>query len=325
MKKVFILGGTGFLGFHCVNEFLKDGYEVATLSLPPMPTDDLFDARVENHLGNISDFSDEEVLALLKGVDSFVYAIGADERWLPDAPAYKSFYEANVRPTQRVARLCAQAGVKNFVLFGSYFAEFAERFPDSGLKDTGYAGTRLLQELVAYAEGEGTMTVSTLRLPYIFGTMPGRVPLWKMFTDLIKGQETYAYPAGITASVSAQQVAEATLGCVKYGTHRTSYAISDTNLSHKRFYELMVEALGQTDTTTLVNVPYETLLPQYEAADAHAASLGKEHGIHIVLSQLMNQKDLSIDPSETMSVLKYNKVDDMEKLIRETLQACVNA
>lgn len=325
MKKVFILGGTGFLGFHSVKEFLKDGYEVVTMSLPPMPEDDLFPAGVDNRLGNINDLSDAEVIELLDGCDAFVYAIGADERWLPDAPAYKSFYEANVLPTQRIARLCAEAGVKNFVLYGSYFAEFAERLPEFKLKDTGYAGTRLLQEQVAFAEGEGKMTVTSLRLPYIFGTMPGRVPLWKMFTDLIKDQDVYPYPAGKTACVSAEQVAQATLGCVKYGVHRGTYPISDTSLSYHHFYDLMVEALGQTGKTKLVAIPYEDLLPQYIAADEHAASLGKEHGIKIELSQRMNQEDLSIDPQDTMPSLKYDKVEDMDALIRETLKVCVEA
>lgn len=325
MKKAFVLGGTGFLGYHTVNLLVDEGYEVVALSLPPMPNQNLFDDRVDNHLGDVNEMSDEELLQLIKGCDAFVYAIGADERWLPDKPAYKAFYEANVRPTQRIARLCVEAGVKSFVLYGSYFAEFAERMPEFGLKDMPYPGTRLLQEQIAYAEGEGSMTVTTLRLPYIFGAMPGRVPLWKMFTDLIKDQETYPYPAGRTACVSAHQVAQATLGAILYGEHRHSYAISDTSLSYHRFYELIVEALGQEETTTLISLPYEVLLPKYQEADAYAEANGKEHGIHIVNSQRMNEEDLSIDPSETMDVLKYDKVEDMEKLIRETLSVCVRA
>ncbi|MFD1899125.1 hypothetical protein GQR36_01480 [Enterococcus termitis] len=49
---------------------------------------------------------------------------------------------------------------------------------------------RLLQEQVAFAEGDGEMNVTVLRLPYIFGTMPGRMPLWKMFTDQIKAKKS---------------------------------------------------------------------------------------------------------------------------------------
>ena len=174
-------------------------------------------------------------------------------------------------------------------------------------------------------KGEGKMKVSTLRLPYIFGTMPGRVPLWKMFTDLIKDKDTYLYPSGKTASVSAHQVAQATLCAIKYGTHRGSYATSDTNLSYKHFYELMVEVLGQTETTELVSIPYEVLPPSFIEADKQTDQAGKEHGIHIELSQKMNYEDLSIDPNETINILKYDRVPDMDELIRETLKVCVEA
>lgn len=80
-----------FLGYHCFHEFLKDGYEVVRLSLPPMPAENLFPDFVENLLGDISSYTDDEVLSLMTGCDVVVYAIGADERWLADAPAYKSF------------------------------------------------------------------------------------------------------------------------------------------------------------------------------------------------------------------------------------------
>ena len=131
MKKILVLGGTGFLGYYTTEELLKRGYEVKSVALPPMPADDLFSSdKVENILADINDLSDEEVLKLLEDVDGVMYAIGADERVIPDAPAFTFFYEANVRPTQRLARLAAQSGVESFVIFGSYFAEFAERITD---------------------------------------------------------------------------------------------------------------------------------------------------------------------------------------------------
>ncbi|MER2181417.1 MAG: NAD(P)-dependent oxidoreductase, partial [Desemzia incerta] len=174
MSKVFILGGTGFLGYYTVRELLSKGYEVKTMALPPMPTEDLLPAEVECSLGNINELSDEEIRNLLSDCEGFIYAAGVDERIVPQKPAMKFFYEANVLPTQRLARLAKEAGVKKFVVFGSYFAEFAERLPEYNLRSQAYPNNRLLQEQVACAEGEGSMTVTSLRLPYIFGTMPGR-------------------------------------------------------------------------------------------------------------------------------------------------------
>src|SRR5690606_36435121 len=165
MKNVFILGGTGLLGYHTTKELLKRGYNVSTVSLPPMPTAELLPAEVECHLGNIHDMTDEQVLELLKGKDMFVYAAGDDERVVPEAPAAHYFYKANVVPTQRLARLARNAGIKKFVVYGSYFAHFAEKWTDIDLKSEAYPRTRLLQEQVAILEGEGAMDVMSLRLP----------------------------------------------------------------------------------------------------------------------------------------------------------------
>ncbi|MEC0369866.1 NAD-dependent epimerase/dehydratase family protein [Paenibacillus chibensis] len=203
MKEVFVLGGTGFLGYYTVKELLRRDYKVSTISLPPMPAEELLPKEVDCRLGDINQMSDEEVLELLKGKYAFVYAAGADERVVPDAPAMKFFYEANVLPTQRLARIARQAGVQKFVLFGSYFAHFTEVWTDLKLKEhNAYPRTRLLQEEVAYMEGEGGMDVMTLRLPYIFGMMPGRQPLWTMFVDRVKGQEIVPVLGGGTAMVT---------------------------------------------------------------------------------------------------------------------------
>ena len=39
-KRVFVIGGTGFLGYHAIQEFLANGWEVTALCLPPAPPAD---------------------------------------------------------------------------------------------------------------------------------------------------------------------------------------------------------------------------------------------------------------------------------------------
>lgn len=323
MKKVLVLGGTGLLGHATVEELLSRGYEVKSLSLPPMPENFSFSSdKVENMFADLNDLSDAEVLEILEDVDGLIYAIGADERIVPDAPSFSFFYEANVLPTQRLARLAAKSGVESFVVFGSYFAEFAERFTDVELRKEGYPATRLLQEQVAFAEGEGKMRVSSLRLPYIFGTMPGRIPLWKMFTDLVKGRETYPVLKGGTVMVTVKQVAQAAVGALEKGQHRKTYAIGNINMKYKEFFEMIVEALGQEDTTTIQVVPLETMMPIYEKIDADAKAAGKEHGVKVTMGARMNERDLYIDPTQTMEELGYED-DDVIAAIKESLALCV--
>lgn len=319
MKKILVLGGTGFLGYYTTEELLKKGYEVKSVALPPMPVDDLFSSdKVESILADINDLSDDEVLELLEDVDGLMYAIGADERVVPEAPAYSFFYEANVLPTQRLARLAVEAGVKSFVVYGSYFAEFAERINDVDLKSEPYPSTRLLQEQVAFAEGEGKMRVSSLRLPYIFGTMPGRMPLWKMFADRVKDQDVFPVLKGGTAAVTVKQVAQAAVGALEQGKHRGTYALGGMNLTHKEFMDRIVKAIGQEDSTEIPVVPLESVIENYREIDKQTAAAGKEHGMHMEMIAEMNNRKLFIDPTEVMEELGYEE-DDVDAAIDETL------
>lgn len=322
MKKVFVLGGTGFLGYYTTKELLKRGYAVSTVALPPMPAEDLLPKEVECQLGDITQMSDEQVLALLDGCYGFVYAAGVDERIVPDVPAMKFFYEQNVLPTQRMARLAKQAGVKKFVIFGSYFAHFTEAWPELELKkENAYPRTRLLQEEVAFMEGEGGMDVMSLRLSYIFGLMPGRLPLWSVFVDQVRGKAVVPVFGGGTAMITVQQVAEAAVGAIENGTHRSAYAIGDTNMKFKEFHQIIADVLGQPDTQIMV-VPLEQMLPAMEQLDAHSAAEGKEHGIHMVNSAKIQDRDTYLDSADTFDILGIKKAD-IPAAIRETISACI--
>lgn len=323
MDSVLVIGGTGLLGYHTTLELLRRGYTVTSLSLPPMPVEDLFPAEVENLLADVSALSDAELAEILAGRHAVVYAAGADERVIPDAPSAHFFYEANVRPVQRVARLARAAGVEKFVLFNSYTAEFAEQWPDLGYRTrNGYPRTRLAQEEIAYLEGDGAMDVMSLRLPYIFGTMPGRTPLWQMFIDLIRAQPGFVgVGAGSTSSVTVEQVAQATVGAIEHGEHGGRYPINGYNLTYLEFHRTICELIGR-DPDEVGVVPLEVLLPVVAQHDAAAAAAGKEHGIHVSDSTRFNARNAVSDPALTQPVLRYADAD-VPAAIVETIQACL--
>ena len=227
--------------------------------------------------------TDDEILALLAGRYAVFYAIGADERVTPAAPAARFFYEANVLPTQRMARLARQAGVSKFVLYGSYTAEWAEQWPDLGYRThNGYPRTRLAQEEVAYLEGDGAMDVMVLRLPYIFGLVA------RSAAAVGEASCTWSTPSrasspslsGATSSVTVRQVAEAAVGAMENGRHGGRYPINSHDLTYVEFFRLCCEALGRNPDEVKV-VPLDAMLPGYEAAQEQATSAGVEHGVHL--------------------------------------------
>ncbi|CAM3681265.1 NAD(P)-dependent oxidoreductase [Erysipelothrix urinaevulpis] len=323
MKKILVIGGTGFLGYHTIEELLEKKYSVVSISLPPIPSETLFEGKdVENILADVNTLKDEQLLKIMNEVSGVIYAIGSDERVLPNAPAFQYYYQENVLPTQRIAHLASKAGVEKFVVFGSYYSEFSERMPDLYLEDEPYAKARLLQEELAFAEGEGTMHVMSLRLPYIFGTMPGRESIWKAYVERIRGKKMVPSLPGGTAMVTAKQVAQAAVGALENGVHRKTYAISGINMKYHVFYEMIVEALGQSKFTSVPVIPLAMAIETYEDLDQEASLQGKEHGIHMVTVARIEEKDFYIDPFEAMEALGYEE-DNVLKTIRETLKSCI--
>ena len=107
---ILIVGGTGFLGWRVAQEFLRRGHRISVLALPPMPAEGLLPAGTPVHLADLCQMSDNAVRTLLGGADGVVFAAGADDRVVPQAPAYPFYHRANVEAGVRLFRLAREAG-----------------------------------------------------------------------------------------------------------------------------------------------------------------------------------------------------------------------
>lgn len=321
MSNVLVVGGAGLLGFHTVLELVARGHDVTSLSLPPAAEDITFPEGVQTLWADVQAMTDDEILSVLDGVDAVLWAAGADERVVPPAPAAHFFHEANVRPTARFARLSRQAGVTRFVLYGSYTAEFAERWDDLGYRThNGYPRTRLAQEEAAYLEGDGAMDVMVLRLPYIFGLVGQRRPLWQFVLDRVQAPGPVAVLGGSTSAVTVGQVARAAVGAMENGRHGAKYPIHGYELTYVELYRLACEAVGR-DPEDVVVVPLEAMLPHGAQADAACVEQGVEHGIHIVDSLAFQARRAVSDPEVSVELGMGD--DDVVAAVRETFRWCV--
>lgn len=322
MSKVLVVGGSGLLGFHTILELVARGHEVTSLSLPMDKIDVDLPTGVTALWHDINAMTDAELGEVLAGTDAVMYAAGADERTVPAAPSARFFYEANVVPTQRMARLSREAGVTRFVLFGSYTAEFADIFPDLGYREQqGYPRTRLAQEEMAILEGAGAMDVMVLRLPYIFGIVGERRPLWQFVVDGALRPGPVTVLGGSTSSVTVRQVAQAAVGAMEKGRHGARYPINGYDLTYVELSRLACEAVGR-DPEDVVVVPLDVMLPYGEQADAACAAEGTEHGIHVVDSMRFQDRRAVSDVEPTSSELGIEP-DDVVAAVRETMQWCV--
>jgi nucleoside-diphosphate-sugar epimerase len=325
MSTIAIIGGTGLLGRATAEELQSHGHEVMSIALPPRTAAPVDGVRYE-YL-DIATATDAELRDLLAGVHGVVYAAGADERTTPAIPAAAFFYRANVLPTQRMVRLSRLAGATRFVLFGSYFSHFAEQWTDLHLSDVaGYPRTRLLQEQVAYLEGDPGMSVSTLRLPWIFGTMPGVVPLWSAFVQQVAAtpvdQPIYV-PVGSTTAITTRQVAQAARGALERGEHGKGYVVAGIDLTYAEFHRMIADALN-IDRSRIQPVPVDVFKPAMVAMDAQELDRGLEHGIHLADVAEIQGRDATTHPGAVRDALGYAE-DDVLGAVRESLRVCVDA
>ncbi|NLE77494.1 MAG: NAD(P)H-binding protein [Chloroflexi bacterium] len=318
---VLVVGGTGFLGYFAVHELLRRGHSVSILALPPLPEQGFFPPQVSITLGNLDDLSDNEVRAHLRGVEGVVFAAGADDRIIPRAPAYPFFHHANVEVCERFFRLARQAGVGRGVLLSSYFAHFDRLWPALRLAyHHPYIRSRREQALAALAAAMPDLQLVILELPYIFGAMPGRVPLWSPLVNLVRRSRVVFYPRGGSNMVAVGRVAEAIVGGVECGEGGRRYLMGDENVAWADFLQrLSLYACGRPKP--VVTVPDFLVRQQMKAVAAKHLSEGREAGLDPVEFTKLQTARLFFDPTPSRQALGYGQ-GGLDQALRDTVAAC---
>lgn len=319
-KKVLMIGGTGFLGYYAIRELLKLNYEVTILALPPLPAEGLFPPEVKITLADMNKLTDDEVGALLKGQDAVVYAAGADDRVVPKAPAYPFFYKHNVEATRRLIGIAKNAGVKKGVVLGSYFAYFAREWPQLELtKHHPYIRSRVEQEEAAITAGGSEMEVMILELPYIFGSMPGRTPIWKPLINYIRSTGILFYTRGGTNCITVEDVGAAIAGAVERGRGGQRYVIGGQNLT-------WVDLLGKLSRLTGKEKKVVTLPNGLVTVGTVFVKLihwleGKQSGLDPIQLVKLQTANTFFDASIAQKELGFG-TGNLDEALQRTVKAC---
>ncbi len=319
--KIFILGGAGFIGYHATHELLARGHQVRTLSLPPLPVDGLLPSGVDVRLGDFNALSDEAILDLFEGCQGVVFAAGADDRVTPRAPAIDFFRSANVAPTRRFFRLARQAGAARGVLLSSYFAHFDRQRPEMQLSDHHpYIRSRREQAEAAFEVCGQDLSLAVLELPYIFGRMPGRRPLWCPLIRYLRSPLPWIfYPRGGTAMVSVGSVAAAIAGALEKDVPAGFYQIGDENLTWQAF-------LARLGRAARVQKPVVTLpdgLVRLGLRGVHWLHKlrGREGGLSPVPFLALQTAETFFDPAPAHETLGFTG-GDLDEAFRDTVRGC---
>ena len=325
-KKLIILGGTGLLGYHTALLALKKGYEVASLSINDINLEGWYPKEIKVIFMDVFTASEEELAKAMEGYDYMVYAIGPDDRVTPPAPSYTFFHERLVNHCAKAFRAAEKAGIKKSIVFNSYFAYFDRRDPEVHYAEKHpYIKCRVEQAELLLKQRKN-MEVIILELPYIFGTMPERLPLWKdVFLDrYVNGYKVIFFPKGSTTMTTVDHVAEAAIGAIEYGKDGERYPIGDENHS----YDFMLNEM----TSTILGKPRKIIHPGKTLCAMGASMIakkeakqGRETGLNfkLVMKEIMS-KDVVIEESvmDKVNAELHISRGGLKEAIHETMRRC---
>ena len=320
--KVFMIGGTGLLGSEAARIFIERGHQVKSVALPPLPEGAPIPEEMELEFCNIYAKTDDEIKAMMEGYDCFVFAAGIDERVEFPAPVYDAYYKYNIQPLERILPLCKEIGMKSAVILGSYFAYLAKQRPDMKLTEKHpYIRSRIAQEEVAFSFADENFDVAVLELPYIFGTQPGRKPVWVILIEQIKMMDKLPctmYPGGGTAMLTVRQVGEVIVGAAEKSKGAKAWPISMYNQTWKEFLKIVYAARGMGENRKVVSIPAWMMRMGLGGVKKEYAEKGIESGIDVDgLADIM-ARNLFID--RKYSVELGATEDDIKAAITDSIK-----
>lgn len=174
--KVFLTGGSGFVGQHMVRRFVDGGHTVLGLARSEHAATLIGKAGGKAVSGDLSDLlfdSDtSDWISALAGCDVVVHGAARMAFWGDDA----EFRHDNMAPTVALHAAAAAAGVGRFVLIsaaavssGSQRAAVVDEVTDNGRPNTAYGRVKLATEQALLAANTPTMNTVVLRPPFIWG------------------------------------------------------------------------------------------------------------------------------------------------------------
>lgn len=165
--RVFVTGGTGFVGSHVVEELVDRGHEPLCLVRESSDTDHLEEVGVETHLGSLTDI--DAMRGALADCEAVVHIAGVikagEPRW---------FYRINGEATCRLAEAAVEENpeLERFVYVSSVAAQGPCSTPNSQPVDTEpvshYGKSKLLGEKGVRGLAD-KMPVTVFRPPPVYG------------------------------------------------------------------------------------------------------------------------------------------------------------
>jgi len=249
-KKIFITGGTGFLGAYIIKELVEKGYSVRALHrgqhLPFFIASDIID-KVEWVTGNVLDPS-----SLGDAMGSIDVVIHAAAKVSFNGREKKELFKTNIDGTANMVNIALENNVKRFVYISSVAAigrnnngELVSEQTkwEEGKLNTFYAVSKYHAEMEVWrGMGEG-LDVVVLNPGTIIGYGDWNTSSCAIFKNTYK--EFPWYTTGINGFVSVGDVARATVLLMESNFSGERFIVNGDNWSFHQLLNSIADGFGK--------------------------------------------------------------------------------
>ena len=247
MKKVFVSGGTGFVGSYLIRQLLKKGYHVRALKRKNSPTqllDDIKD-QIEWVEGDINDFP--SLSEYLQDINQVYHAAALISF---NAKDRHKMLKVNVEGTENLVNLALEYGIEKFLHVSSIAAlgrtEKTNKVNENSLWENSqlnsdYAISKFKAESEVWRGIQEGLSAVIVNPSLIMGSGFWHQGTNKLFQQIDKG--LLFYTKGSSGFVDVRDVARASIQLMESDISGERYILNAQNLSYKDVFNLISENL----------------------------------------------------------------------------------
>ena len=245
MKKVFVSGGTGFVGSYMIRQLLKKGYHVRALKRKNSPTllvDDIKD-KIEWVEGDLNDFP--SLSDYIQGVDQIYHAAALVSFNAKDR--YKML-KVNVEGTENLVNLALEYGIEKFLHVSSIAAlgrtEKSNKVNENSLWENShlnsdYAISKFKAESEVWRGIQEGLSAVIVNPSLIMGSGFWHQGTNKMFQQIDKGLLFYTKGAG--GFVDVRDVAKASIALMESDISGERFILNSQNIPYQDLFTMIAK------------------------------------------------------------------------------------
>jgi nucleoside-diphosphate-sugar epimerase len=323
--KIFVTGGSGFVGSTLVHRLLAEGHEVMALARSGSSIQRVRAAGAEPVPGDLADLRQAGSpapiwLAKLREADAVVHVAAHMEFWGPD-----SFFErANHVPTVALHTASVAAGVRRFVLIsaasvstGSQRRPVVDESTPEGRPNIAYSRVKLATERTLLEAHGGNTELVVLRPPYIWGR--GMTTINDMAEVAEAGRFAWIdHGKHIVDFVHVHNLVGAVLLALTRGRHGGVYYVTDGTPMPIRDFLTPLLATRGVDLSKSRSVPLAMAAPMAAMMDRTARLLRRKSAPPLTNWLVsFTGRDRSYDITAARTALGYSPDVTLEKGLAE--------